>query len=634
MSCFARRSSIALSAILILLLSRPVSAQNNIHVPGDQATIQGAINVANTGDTVTVAPGTYGENISFLGKAITVTSSGGASGTIIDGGGKAPAVSFNTGEGSGSVLNGFTIQNGTSTFNSQYQGGGIYISSASPTITNNIVQNNTACSDGGGIAVSFGSPRIQGNTIQNNTQSACSGGSGGGGIALVGAGAAEIISNVIANNTWPSGNGGGISMNAAGTPTIKNNIIAGNTATGVSPAAQGGGISMVNDSDPLLVQNLIYNNSAGQGSGIYFLVPSGSRGPILVNNTIIGGFGGSTGSAVYAYGYDNQVQFFNNLLIGPASQNAVYCDGTYQQQSPTFTNNDVFSPSGTGLSGTCAIQSGQSGNISADPQFVNTSAGDLHLQPTSPAVDAGSNSAPDLPQTDYAGNPRILDGNNDCVSTVDIGAYELVRSASVSLSANMLTFASQPIGTSSSPQSVTVSNTGTTCFQFSSIAMTGDFSQANACSAAGVRAGSSCSFNVTFTPTAKGTRSGALVVSGSDGITARNFGINLSGIGADFSLAASPTTAFVKQGQPASFSITLSAVDGAFNLPVALSCSGLPSGAKCSFSPTTATPGTSGTNSVLTLTTAGKSPRGSFKILVVGTSGSDSQSVTVALTVK
>ena len=50
-------------------------------------TIQAGIDAASNGDTVLVAPGTYVENIYFKGKAITVTSSGGAAATIIDGGG-------------------------------------------------------------------------------------------------------------------------------------------------------------------------------------------------------------------------------------------------------------------------------------------------------------------------------------------------------------------------------------------------------------------------------------------------------------------------------------------------------------------------------------------------------------------
>lgn len=57
-----------------------------IRVPTDQATIQAAINAAANGDTVSVAAGTYSENINFMGKALTVISEQGAAVTVIDGG--------------------------------------------------------------------------------------------------------------------------------------------------------------------------------------------------------------------------------------------------------------------------------------------------------------------------------------------------------------------------------------------------------------------------------------------------------------------------------------------------------------------------------------------------------------------
>ena len=57
-----------------------------IYVPDHYSTIQGAINAAANGDEIIVRPGTYVENISFLGKAITLISEQGAAVTTISGG--------------------------------------------------------------------------------------------------------------------------------------------------------------------------------------------------------------------------------------------------------------------------------------------------------------------------------------------------------------------------------------------------------------------------------------------------------------------------------------------------------------------------------------------------------------------
>lgn len=407
------------SPVLCLLLSAaPYAAV--IHVPADQPTIQAAINAAKNGDIVLVAPGTYFENINFAGKAIAVKSSGGRKVTIIDGGHAGSVVTFNTGEGLKSSLSGFTIQNGSGGYASGDDGGGIYISNSSPTITGNIVTNNTACDGGAGIAVLFSSALVQGNTVSNNSQLGCSGGVGGAGIEVGGAGSAQIIGNTIQNNSWASSSGGGIAVDAAGTPTLMNNIIRGNVAYS---HGQGGGIYIINVSDALIVQNLIYNNTAGQGSGIYFGVVYGYRGPLLVNNTIVGTSSSPQGSAVYADGFDDQVQFFNNLMIGPRGANAVYCDSTYDQTPPTFTNNDAYSANGSGLQGTCAAQGSSNGNISADPMFAGT-VSNFHLKAGSPAIDAGDNSAPNLRPLDLSGKPRIVNGDGDGLVIIDMGAYE------------------------------------------------------------------------------------------------------------------------------------------------------------------------------------------------------------------
>ncbi len=74
--------------------------------------IQTAIDNAVATDEIVVAAGTYFETINFLGKAITLRSSGGAEVTTIDGTGNFHVVQCVSGEGSGTVLDGFTITGG------------------------------------------------------------------------------------------------------------------------------------------------------------------------------------------------------------------------------------------------------------------------------------------------------------------------------------------------------------------------------------------------------------------------------------------------------------------------------------------------------------------------------------------
>ncbi|HET7015096.1 MAG TPA: choice-of-anchor D domain-containing protein [Streptosporangiaceae bacterium] len=76
-----------------------------------------------------------------------------------------------------------------------------------------------------------------------------------------------------------------------------------------------------------------------------------------------------------------------------------------------------------------------------------------------------------------------------------------------------LTFASQTVNTTSGAQTVTVKNTGTATASVSGISASGDFAQTNNCGTS-IAAGASCTASVTFTPTASGTRTGVLTITG------------------------------------------------------------------------------------------------------------------------
>jgi len=101
--------------------------------------------------------------------------------------------------------------------------------------------------------------------------------------------------------------------------------------------------------------------------------------------------------------------------------------------------------------------------------------------------------------------------------------------ATLSASASSLSFATQDLNTTSAAQSVTVSNTGSAAASVSGVAATGDFSQTNTCGTS-IAAGASCTVNVSFRPTASGTRTGSLTVTGN--ATNSPTTVALSGTGA------------------------------------------------------------------------------------------------------
>src|SRR5258708_30840079 len=92
------------------------------------------------------------------------------------------------------------------------------------------------------------------------------------------------------------------------------------------------------------------------------------------------------------------------------------------------------------------------------------------------------------------------------------GFVPCAPNALLTASTLQLSFADQSVGTVSSPQTVTLSATGTTASPIESITTSGDFSQTNTC-AKSLAPNTSCSVAVAFAPTATGTRTGKLVVS-------------------------------------------------------------------------------------------------------------------------
>jgi uncharacterized protein YjdB len=120
---------------------------------------------------------------------------------------------------------------------------------------------------------------------------------------------------------------------------------------------------------------------------------------------------------------------------------------------------------------------------------------------------------------------------------VNLSGTGLQNGPAVVFSPDNLSFASQPTGTTSAAQNISLSNPGNATLTFTSILASGDFAQTNNCGAS-IIAGGACTISVTFTPTASGNRGGLITVT--DNATGSPHKASLAGVG-----AATPATATV-----------------------------------------------------------------------------------------
>jgi hypothetical protein len=99
----------------------------------------------------------------------------------------------------------------------------------------------------------------------------------------------------------------------------------------------------------------------------------------------------------------------------------------------------------------------------------------------------------------------------------------------------------------------------------------------------------------------------------------------------DFSISSSPASVSIAQGGSGTTTISTT-ISGSFNSAVALSSSGLPTGATASFSPTSiAAPGSG--SSQMTITVGSSTVTGTYNVTVTGTGGGKTHTENVSLTV-
>lgn len=205
----------------------------------------------------------------------------------------------------------------------------------------------------------------------------------------------------------------------------------------------------------------------------------------------------------------------------------------------------------------------------------------------------------------YPGDSNFAGSSSTAVAVTVAAAVP-----AASLAPSSLTFSQQATGSTSSAQTITLSNTGQAALTISSIAASGDFAETNTCGT-GVAAGATCSISVTSTPTVAGTRTGTLTVT--DNAPGSPQTVSLTGSGYTVGLTSSSTSLSVARGQSvtANLQISSAGLSGTVNLACSVAWQGsgtatvLPS---CSLNPAQVQ-APSGTSTLTVSTTGGGSAR-------------------------
>ncbi len=419
--------------------------------------IQAAIDVSTTGDIVLVtngtyqtggrtAPGSLTTNRVVIDKAITVKSVNGPVVTVIRGafqpggtnGNAAIRCAWMT---NNAVLAGFTLTNGA-TRASDY-GGGVWCQSTAAYISNCFIVGNAADAEGGGVL--FGS--LQFCTLAGNAAPLGGGASGslltlcnvtsnrasvGGGVLLGTLALCQLFGNQA--TTFGGGVSGG---------TLTNCTLLGNVS-----GTEGGGAYAATLNNSLILQNSApYGGGAAKGtlnqcnvvSNLASQAGGGAYTSTLNRCRVLGNIANDQGGGACQSTLNNSVlegNFAANYGGGAVSSSVVNCtltrNGSGQHAGGTHlcqvANSIVYynisglppyDEEGSSFTNSCtSIDPGGAGNITSDPQFILLASGNLHLLPSSPCLNAGSNG--------LATGALDVDGNaRTNLAVVDMGAYEL-----------------------------------------------------------------------------------------------------------------------------------------------------------------------------------------------------------------
>ena len=350
--------------ILVLIIPAATAFGDTIHVPGEQPTIQAAIDVAVGGDEVLIHDGTYRETDTIsIDKPITIQSVNGPDVTIVDGidnsGGD--VLTF-TGGSEGALLMWVTITNG-------YSGVSFGTLSSPATVADCVITGN----EDGVFGMVNSKGTVTGCLISNNAEN---------GVVL-------CQSELILSDCMITGNGkdGVVDWCGYGVLNLSGCKISLNNGFGVDLGAFYGHVAAT-------ITNCVISENVSTGFRYYSDYSTGT----LVNSTIVDN--GAFGIHFLGDGTGSSFTVANTILRNNSDAEISADPGADAVMSITYSNVEGGWPG--------------AGNIDCHPDFVGSN--DFHLLASSCCIDAGTSNG--APGEDMDGDVRPYDGG------YDIGADE------------------------------------------------------------------------------------------------------------------------------------------------------------------------------------------------------------------
>ena len=242
----------------------------------DFATIQEAVDAAESGAVIEVCPGTYAGALVVEGTPVTIRATDTTGTTVIDGGGDGPAVTVRAVGAPGVTIEGFTLQGGLAEVgggvvcedatvrlaalritgnHAKEEGGGVGATRCALDLSASIVEHNVADDAGGGVMLSECTGSISDTLFDDNL-------SVNGGGLLVNLGEVEVSGNTFLGNRATSGLGGGAWL-------LGPHVFVGN-ALEANDAWWGGGGAWVGEGMAEVTDNVFTANTTSiDGAGLY-----------------------------------------------------------------------------------------------------------------------------------------------------------------------------------------------------------------------------------------------------------------------------------------------------------------------------------------------------------------------------